>query len=68
MLLAATSSAKIIIEAHNVLLYLLIFKQNRLWLKAVTEPNSAKHTAIAEWARTESTGNDGNIRFSDPGI
>ena len=29
MLLAATSSAKIIIEAHNVLLYLLIFKQNQ---------------------------------------
>ena len=23
----------------------------RLWLKAVTEPNSAIHTAIAEWTR-----------------
>ena len=39
-----------------------------LWLKAVTEPNSAKHTAIAEYARTESTGKDGNVRFSDTGI
>ena len=39
-----------------------------LWLKAVTEPNSAKPTAIAEWVSTESTGNDGNIRISDTGI
>ena len=40
----------------------------RLWLKAVTEPNSAKPTAIAEWARAESTGKYGNVRFSDTGI
>ena len=40
----------------------------RLWLKAVTEPNSAKPTAIAEWARVESTENDGNVQFSDTGI
>ena len=39
-----------------------------LWLKAVTEPNSAKPTAIAEWARAESTGKDGNVRFFDTGI
>ena len=40
----------------------------RLWLKAVTEPNSAIHTAIAEWTRPESTENDGSVRFSDTGI
>ena len=40
----------------------------RLWLKAVTEPNSARHTAIAEWIRPESTENDGSVRFSDTGI
>ena len=40
----------------------------RLWLKAVTEPNSAKPTAIAEWERAESTGKYGNVRFSDTGI
>ena len=39
-----------------------------LWLKAVTEPNSAIHTAIAEWTRPESTENDGSVRFSDTGI
>ena len=41
---------------------------DRLWLKAVTEPNSAIHTAIAEWTRPESTENDGSVRFSDTGI
>ena len=40
----------------------------RLWLKAVTEPNSVIHTAIAEWTRPESTENDGSVRFSDTGI
>ena len=40
----------------------------RLWLKAVTEPNSAIHTAIAEWTRPESTKNDGSVRFFDTGI
>ena len=39
-----------------------------LWLKAVTEPNSARHTAIAEWTRPEYTENDGSVRFSDTGI
>ena len=40
----------------------------RLWLKAVTEPNSARHTATAEWIRPESTENDGSVRFSNTGI
>ena len=40
----------------------------RLWLKAVTEPNSAKPTAIAEWERAESTGKCGNVRVFDTGI
>ena len=39
-----------------------------LWLKAVTEPNSAIHTAIAEWTRPESTENDASVRFFDTGI
>ena len=39
-----------------------------VWLKAVTEPNSVIHTAIAEWTRPESTENDGSVRFSDTGI
>ena len=43
-------------------------RKSRLWLKAVTEPNSAKPTAIAEWARAESTGKYGNVRFFDTGI
>ena len=42
--------------------------KKRLWLKAVTEPNSVRHTAIAEWIRPESTENDGSVRFSDTGI
>ena len=48
-----------------------IFSAHRfggLWLKAVTEPNSARHTAIAEWIRPESTENDGSVWFSGTGI
>ena len=40
----------------------------RVWLKAVTEPNSARHTAIAEWTRPESTENDASVPFSDTGL
>ena len=39
-----------------------------LWLKAVTEPNSAIHKTIAERTRPESTENDGSVWFSDTGI
>ena len=46
----------------------IISTKKRLWLKAVTEPNSARHTAIAEWIRPESTENDGSVRFSNTGI
>ena len=49
---------------YSILFYLPM----GLWLKAVTEPNSAKPTAIAEWARAESTGKYGNVRFFDTGI
>ena len=37
-------------------------RRGRLWLKAVTEPNSAIRTTIAELARTESTVIDENVR------
>ena len=46
----------------------LFDRNRRLWLKAVTEPNSDKPTAIAEWERAESTGKYGNVRVSDTGI
>ena len=36
----------------------------RLWLKAVTEPKSAKPL---EWVRTESMDKDGNACFFDTG-
>ena len=55
---------------HNIAQELLVLSDAKswLWLKAVTEPNSARHTAIAEWIRPESTENDGSVRFSDTGI
>ena len=57
---------------HNYRYHIIsvFIKVLKIWLglKAVTEPNSAKHTAIAEKAQTESTGKDGNVRFSDTGI
>ena len=40
----------------------------RLWLKAVTGPDSAEATENTEWVRTEFTENYGKLRSSDTGF
>ena len=45
-----------------------IFKDLRLCVKAVTEPDSAESTEITDRALAESTEYNGKLRFTDTGI